>query len=116
VAHDVADRDRHPAADEREHVVPVAPQAGAGGGEVARRALEPGAVGDLRGEQPLLDRLRHPPLRVQARLLDGERGAVAGQLEQVALVAVEDARGEAADVQDADDAALDEERDAEQAT
>ena len=87
MAHDVADRDGHPAADEREHVVPVAAQAGAGGGEVARRAFEPGAVGDLRGQQPLLDRLGDPPLRVEPRLLDAERGAVGGQLQQVALVA-----------------------------
>ena len=43
----------------------------------------------------------------QAGLLDGERGAVGGELEQLALVGCELARCEAADVQYADHAALD---------
>ena len=53
-------------------------------------------------------------LRNSARVLDGERGAVGGELQQVALVG-ENSRGvSAADVQHADDAALDQQRDAEQ--
>ena len=52
--------------------------------------------------------------RVEPRLLDGECGAVGGELEEVAVVVGELAGGEAADVQDADDAALDQQRDAEQ--
>ena len=42
----------------------------------------------------------------QPGLLDGEGGAVGGELEEVAFVGGEVARGEAADVQDADDARL----------
>ena len=55
-----------------------------------------------------------PLLRVELGVLDGQGGAVGGVLEQVAVLAGEDARGEAADVHDAEDAAFDEQRDAEQ--
>ena len=55
-----------------------------------------------------------PLAEQQAGLLDRQRGAVRGELEQVALLVGEHARGEAADVQHADDAALHEQRDAEQ--
>ena len=49
-------------------------------------------------------------------VVDRERRAVGRDLEQVAVVVGEVARGERADVQDADDAALDEQRDAEEAS
>ena len=48
-------------------------------------------------------------------MLDRDGGAVGGELEQVAFVGGEGARGQAADVQDAEDAVLGEQRDAEQA-
>ena len=51
---------------------------------------------------------------VEACLFDGEGGAVAGELEEVAFVVGEVAWGEAADVQDAEDAAFDDQGDAEQ--
>jgi hypothetical protein len=50
----------------------------------------------------------------RASRFDGERGAVAGELEQVALLLGELARREAPDVQHPDDAAAHDERDAEQ--
>ena len=59
-------------------------------------------------------RARYSLLLEQAGVLDREGGAVGGELEQVALVGAEDARDEAADVQDADDAAFDQQGDAEQ--
>ena len=51
---------------------------------------------------------------VEACLFDGEGGAVAGELEEVAVLVGEVAWGEAADVQDAEDAAFDDQGDAEQ--
>ena len=66
------------------------------------------------GQQATLERLGQAALLVQPRVLDRHRDAVGGELEQVALVGGEVARGEAADVQDADHAAFDEQRDAEQ--
>ena len=73
----------------------------------ALERLEPlvGPLGRLAGETLLGE---------QPGLFDGEGGAVGGELEEVAVVGGEVAGGEAADVQDADDAALDEEGDAEQ--
>ena len=75
-----------------------------------------GQVGERRVGDPLhrpqlagdaLRRLARVALAlVELRLLDRERGAVGGELEEVAVVVGELARGEAADVQDADDAAL----------
>jgi hypothetical protein len=53
-------------------------------------------------------------LRVQARVLDRDRGAVGGELEQVGLAVVEVAARERADVHHADHAPLDEQRHAEQ--
>ena len=53
-------------------------------------------------------------LMAQRRVLDRHRDAVGRELEQLGLVVGEAAGGEAADVQDADHAALDEQRDAEQ--
>jgi hypothetical protein len=52
-------------------------------------------------------------VRVELRLRDRERGAVGGELQEVAVVVGELARGEAADVQDADHPALGEQWDAE---
>ena len=53
-------------------------------------------------------------LLVQPCVFDRERGAVGGELEQVAVVGREGAAREAADVQDAQHAAFDEQRNAEQ--
>ena len=83
---DVADRQRDAPAGEREDVVPVAAQAAARRGQVAGGRLEPERVADLGRQQPPLEHLGHAPLLVEARLLDRERGAVGGELEQVALV------------------------------
>ena len=87
--------------------------------ELLLRQVGERRVGDLLHRPQLardeLRRLARVALaRVELRLRDRERGAVGGQLQEVAVVVGELARGEAADVQDADDAALDEERDAEQ--
>ena len=51
---------------------------------------------------------------MEAGLFDGEGGAVAGELEEVAVLVGEVAWGEAADVQDAEDGAFDDQGDAEQ--
>ena len=76
-----------------------------------------GQVGQ-RGVGDALERLQAQAgvalLREQVRVLDGERRAVGGELEQLAVVGRELARGQAADVQHAERPALDEQRDAEQ--
>ena len=102
----VADGHGDAAAREREDVVPVPAEAAARGGEIAGGGLEAGDVGEPGGQEPALHRLGHPPLLVEACLFDGEGGAVAGELEEVAFVVGEFAWGEAADVQDAEDACL----------
>ena len=53
-------------------------------------------------------------LREQVRVVDRDRGTVGGELEQLPVVLGELARGQAADVQDAERPAFDHERDAEQ--
>ena len=82
----VADHDADAAAGEREDVVPVPAQAGARGGQVAGGRLEAEDLPEHGREQPPLEHLGHAPLLVEPSLLDGERGAVGGELEQVALV------------------------------
>ena len=114
VTHDVADRDPDAAAGEREDVVPVAAEAAAGGGQVAGGRLDAEAVADLHRQQPPLQHLGDATLLVEPGVLEGEGGAVGGELEEIVLVGGEFAWGEAADVQDADDGAFDEQRDAEQ--
>src|SRR4051794_4940588 len=81
-------------------------EASARGGQVAAVDLQAGALRAPDGEQAALQRLGHTALLVQPRVLDGEGGAVGGELEQDAVVAAELAWGEAADVQDADGVAF----------
>jgi hypothetical protein len=110
----VADGDRDTALRELEEVVPVAAEAAALGRDVARRDLEPGDAGQLGGQQRALERLGHPALLEQLGVLDRRRRAVGGELEQLLVLRGELAEGEGADVQYADHAALDQQRDAEQ--
>ena len=116
MADDVADRDPEAPAADREQVVPVAAQARAlRRREVAGRGLDPGEGGELLGEERALQGLGDAALLVELGVVDRERGAVGGELEEVAVGRGEVAGGEGADVEHADHAALDEERDAEEA-
>ena len=74
---------------EREDVVPVAAEAAARRGQVARVGLEPERLAELAREQPPLQHLGDVPLLVQAGALDRARRALAGELQQGALVLVE---------------------------
>ena len=108
---DVADHERDPAAAELEHVVPVAADAGVDGGrEVARREQDARDHRQRARQHRPLHRLHDVALRVQARVLDRDRGAVGGELEQVALLVGEVPRRQRADVQHPDHAPLDEQR------
>ena len=110
VTDDVPDRHRHPPTADREGVVPVAAEALPAGRQVAARDLEPGGSEgsrEIHAEYLALKRLGEPALLGEARLLDRDRGAVGGELEQVPLVGGELPRLEAADVQDAEDPVLD---------
>ena len=116
MADDVADRDPEAPAADREQVVPVTAEARAlRCRQVPGRGLDPRERGELLGEERPLEGLGDAPLLVELGVVDRERGAVGGELEQVAVGRGEVARREGADVEDADDAALDEERHAEEA-
>ncbi len=116
MADDVADRDPEAPAADREQVVPVAAEARAlRGRQIPGRGLDPRELGELLGEERPLEGLGDAPLLVELGVVDREGGAVGGELEEVAVGRGEVARGERADVEDADDAALDEEGDAEEA-
>ncbi len=110
----IAGGDRDASAADREHVVPVAAEALAARRQVAGGQLEAGDALQVRRQQAPLHGLGDPALLVEERPLDREGGAVGGELEQVALAGAEAAADEAADVQDAEDAAFDQQRDAEQ--
>ena len=111
----VADGEGYAAAGQLEHVVPVASEAGASRRQIAAGELQPGDRGQLLRQQMALEGLGDPSLLEQLGVLDRDRGPIGGELEQLAVVGGEVARGEAADVQDAEHAAGDEQGDAEQA-
>ena len=82
---DVADHERDPAAPELEHVVPVAAHAGVDRGRaVGGRERDAGDDRQRGGQHRPLHRLDDVALRVQAGVLDRDRGTVGGELQQVA--------------------------------
>src|SRR4051794_15781377 len=114
-ADDVADGEPDAPAADGKDVVPVAAEARRGRRrQVAGGDLEARDHGELLRQQRPLQRLGDAALLVEMRVLDRERGAVGGELEEVAVALGELARRERADVEHAEHAALDEQGDAEQ--
>ena len=119
VADDVADGDAEAPAADREQVVPVAAEARCrcAAGQVAGGELDPGDGGELAGERALrwsASATRRCSYSSAWSIASAARSAASWSRSRSAVGEV--ARGEGADVQDADDAALDEERDAEEAS
>ena len=117
VAGDVADGQADAAAGELDDVVPVAADLVAGR-EVARRGLDADEVGEAVGQQAALQGDRAAMLAIERveepRAVDRRCRLAGGELEQRRVVIGELARRDRADVQHADDDALDQHRDAEQ--
>ncbi len=117
VADNVADRDADPAVRQLEHVIPVAADLVARR-QVAGRDRDAHRLYRALGQQASLQHSGDPVLvlerRVQPRALDARGRAGGSDLEHREVTLDELPRGQRADVQDADQIALDDQRDAEQ--